>query len=201
MAIGIFIVIIIIGGVVLTLRSMKELLPDLSKIETPKLKTQPAYVPPAPIIIDTLQGFEQEFQRMLGFLLQNPAYDVVIEKMYTTKDPIYVFYYPMSASIWQPQILSDFIIEENVTNLTGKNVLAYQYIIRSKYTNVFYVSRRILFKRPPEYVLSGIDQLLWENFYKRIHTLSPDITTQNRLFSNIVHNALEGESTTTARQG
>jgi hypothetical protein len=200
MAIGLIILLIIIAGVFLTIRSMKELFPGISKSTNQAQKTQ-EYVPPAPIIIDTVPAFEHEFKRMLDFLVQNPAYDVAIEKIYTGNNPVYVFYYPMSGSIWQPQILPDFIIEENVADLTNKNVLSYQYIIRSKYTNVFYVSRRILFKRPQEYAMSGIDQLLWENFYKRSHTLSPDITTQNRLFSNIVHNTVEGESTTPARQG
>jgi hypothetical protein len=193
------ILLIFCGGLFLTIRSMKSLLTESSNIDKanhPNKAAQPNLTPP--LIIESTSAIKEKISEIISSQKAGNLGDTVIEKIFIDNSIIYAVYLTNHTNIWGSELPNGFVVIENKLHSADSDILAHQYILRHKYADVFYLSKRSVLRKPKEYITSGIDQLHWEAFIYRKHTSTPDITTGDRIFNQIASDMVSRERRTTS---
>jgi len=179
----------VLTALLLSLKSMKEFLGEIrSPHAQPQASTEDTTTPTEhpPIILDENPAIAQSLLNYIENTKSNPTSDLVIEKIYLNNTYQLIIYPPHAQSIWSSERPDGYIVIENQT-LIRPQTLAQQFIIRHKYNDVYYCSFRTLEKKPELYVESGVDEVLWDQFYGRKQTQNPVITISQRIVSHILN--------------
>lgn len=193
MNIVLLIIAILFASLLLTLRSMKEFLPELrhppqkqseSRLETTTKTVAESEEPPLIVGPDQLIDI---YNHTIAYLKNNPQKDTAIECINLGGQSQYIFYKNHTKSIWSSTPPQGYIVDEGLLHqLENPEILARQFILRHKYNDVFYVSERRVIREPQGYIESSLDQSIWERFYKHEHNITLGVSTQQIVLSKLL---------------
>jgi hypothetical protein len=183
---------IALTSIILTLRSMNELIPKSTKPATKKTDRKLC------LVVEN-EKIQLVTETICSYLRQNTNQVVTVEKLLIDSQKTeYILILENKGfnhfsqnfqlipidEIWTAQWQQNYIVGQE-DDYPVKPV-AVQYTISYKYENLYYLSEQHVFPKPSNYFITGIDQFKWKHIVNRKHLEDQQLVLKDKLSQKIL---------------